>query len=199
MLRYITQRLIESAIVLLIMSFLIYGLIGLMPGDPIDLMITADPKLTPEDAARLKALYGLDRPIAERYFNWLSAAFTGDLGYSRIHARPVLEVLRPALGNTVLLMGLSFALALAIALPAGVIAALKPQSALDNTINMVAFAGISVPPFWLAILLIILFAVTLGWLPAGGMGDGRDFWADLRYLVLPVLALTIATDRKSVV
>ncbi len=192
MLRYITQRLIESAIVLLIMSFLIYGLIGLMPGDPIDLMITADPKLTPEDAARLKALYGLDRPIAERYFNWLSAAFTGDLGYSRIHARPVLEVLRPALGNTVLLMGLSFALALAIALPAGVIAALKPQSALDNTINMVAFAGISVPPFWLAILLIILFAVVLGWLPAGGMGDA-GWWSRASHLVLPVAALTLVT------
>lgn len=192
MLRYITQRLAESLLVLLIMSFVIYGLIGLMPGDPIDLMVSANPNLTSADAERLRALHGLDRPIAERYLNWLAAAFGGDLGYSRIHARPVLEVLWPALGHTVLLMGLSFILALAIALPAGVAAALRPQSALDNAINMVAFAGISVPPFWLAILLIILFAVVLGWLPAGGMGDG-GWWSRASHLVLPVAVLTLVT------
>src|SRR3546814_4341329 len=90
-------------------------------------------------------------------------------------------------------MGASCILALAIALPAGIYAATRPQSPIDHAINLVAFAGISVPPFWLAILLIILFAVTLGWLPAGGMGEGRDAWSDLRYLVLPVVALTIAT------
>ncbi len=190
--RYIAQRLAESAIVLLVMSFVIYGLIGLMPGDPIDLMITADPDLTAEDQARLRALYGLDRPIAERYLNWLSAALSGDLGYSRVHARPVLDVLLPALANSVWLMGLSFALALAIALPAGIAAAIRPQSLADNAINLVAFAGISIPPFWLAILLIILFAVILGWLPAGGMGGG-GFASTAAHLVLPVATLTLVT------
>ena len=192
MTRYIGQRLAESAIVLFLMSFLIYLLIGLMPGDPIDLMISANPELTPADAARLRALHGLDQPIVTRYVNWLSAAVTGDLGYSRLFAKPVLEVLWPRLGNTVLLMGLSFALALIIALPAGVLAALKPRSAFDMTVNMVAFAGISVPPFWLAILMIILFAVLLGWLPAGGMGGG-GFGEALRHLILPTLTLTLAT------
>ncbi len=192
MARFIVQRLGESLIVLLIMSFVIYGLIGLMPGDPIDLMINADPRLTAEDAARLRALSGRDRPIAERYWNWLSAALSGDLGYSRIHARPVLDVLLPALANTVWLMGLGFALALAIALPAGIAAALKPQSATDNAINLLAFAGISIPPFWLAILLIILFAVVLGWLPAGGMGDAT-LAGTATHLILPVLTLTLVT------
>ncbi len=192
MARFIVQRLGESLIVLLIMSFVIYGLIGLMPGDPIDLMINADPRLTAEDAARLRALYGLDRPITERYWNWLSAALSGDLGYSRIHARPVLDVLLPALANTAWLMGLGFALSLAIALPAGIAAALKPQSATDNTINLLAFAGISIPPFWLAILLIILFAVVLGWLPAGGMGDAT-LASTATHLILPVLTLTLVT------
>ena len=192
MTRYIGQRLAESVIVLFLMSFLIYLLIGLMPGDPIDLMISANPELTPADAARLRALHGLDQPIVTRYVNWLSAAVTGDLGYSRLFAKPVLEVLWPRLGNTVLLMGLSFTLALAIALPAGVLAALKPRSAFDMTVNMVAFAGISVPPFWLAILVIILFAVLLGWLPAGGMG-GEGFGETLRHLILPTLTLTLAT------
>jgi len=194
MTRYIVQRLVESLVVLLIMSFVIYALIGLMPGDPIDLMISGNPKLTPEDAARLRELYGLDRPIGERYLEWLSAALTGDFGYSRLHARPVLEVLLPRLGNTVLLMGASFLLALALALPAGLIAAVRPRGAVDSAINLFAFAGISVPPFWLAILLIILFAVTLGWLPAGGMPPAGATPAEqAAYLVLPLATLTMAT------
>ena len=190
--RYIVQRLAESCLVLLAMSFVIYGLIGLMPGDPIDLMINADPRLTPADAVRLRALYGLDQPIAERYFNWLSAALAGDFGYSRVHARPVMAVLLPALVNSIWLMGLSFALAMAVALPAGIAAALRPRSLADNAINLVAFAGISIPPFWLAILLIILFAVVLGWLPAGGMGEA-GLGSKAAHLALPVATLTLVT------
>ena len=191
---YIAQRLAESALVLLVMSFVIYALIGLMPGDPIDIMVSADPNLTAEDAARLRALYGLDRPIWERYLTWLTAAVQGDFGYSRLHAKPVLEILWPRLGTTVVLMGLSFALAFALALPAGLIAALKPRTATDAAVNLVAFAGISVPPFWLAILLIIVFAVLLGWLPAGGMApSGSGLGTEIAYLALPVATLTIAT------
>jgi len=191
-LRFAAIRLTESLIVLLLVSFAVYALIGLMPGDPIDLMVSADPDLTPADAERLRALYGLDRPILERYLNWLGAALSGDIGYSRIHARPVMAVLLPALANTVWLMGLSFALALAIALPAGILAALRPRSAVDNAINLLAFAGISIPPFWLAILLIILFAVILGWLPAGGMGGG-GLGSAIAHLALPVATLTLVT------
>ena len=193
MLSYFLRRLTESFLVLAIMSAVIFALIGLMPGDPIDVMIFSDPEMTPEDAARLRALYGLDRPITDRYLTWLGSALQGDFGYSRLYNQPTLDILLPRLGNTIVLMGLSLLLALLIALPAGIYAATRPQSLTDHAINLLAFAGISIPPFWLAILLIILFSVTLGWLPAGGMGDGRDFWADLRFLVLPVLALTIAT------
>ena len=194
MTRYIVQRLVESALVLLVMSFLIFGVIGLMPGDPIDLMISADPDLTAEDADRLRALYGLDRPIVARYLSWLAAAAGGDFGYSRLFSQPVMEILLPRLGNTVVLMGLAFALALLVAIPAGILAALRPQSALDNGINLVAFAGISVPPFWLAILMIILFAVLLGWLPAGGMAPrGAGLGDQLLYLLLPVVTLTLAS------
>ena len=79
--------------VIFVMSFVCYMLLGLMPGDPVDLLISADPKLTSEDAARLKALYGLDQPLLNRYLNWLAAAVQGDFGYSRLYAKPVLEVL----------------------------------------------------------------------------------------------------------
>ncbi len=195
MTRYLAGRLVQSAVVLGLMSFVIYALMGLMPGDPVDLMISADPKITSDDAVRLRQLYGLDRPIVERYANWLGAALGGDLGYSRLHTKPVLAVLGPALGNTLVLLGASFVLSLAIGLPAGIAAARRPYSKTDYAINLLAFGGISVPPFWLALLLIMVFAVILGILPAGGMGtvDQAGFWDTARFVVLPVASLTIAS------
>jgi len=193
MIRFLAMRLLQAALVLTAMSFIVYALIGLMPGDPIDLMIGADPDITTADAARLRELYGLDRPIIERYGNWLNAALAGDLGHSRLQARPVLEVIGPALGNTLILLGLALTLSLAIALPAGIIAAMRLYSRLDYAINLTAFAGISLPPFWLALLLIILFAVLLGVLPAGGVATTGGFWEHARHLVLPVASLTLAS------
>ncbi len=195
MTRFLATRVAQSVIVLALMSFAIYALIGLMPGDPIDLMISADPKMTPEDAARLRALYGVDKPVVERYANWLMAALGGDLGYSRLYAAPVLDVLLPALGNTLILLGLTLVLSLAIGLPAGVVAALRPYSRTDYAINLFAFAGISVPAFWLGLLLIIVFSVILGVLPAGGTETvgGAGFWDQAKYLVLPVVNLTLAS------
>lgn len=187
-------RLVHSLAVLLVMSFVVYGLMGLMPGDPIDMMIAADPHLTAADAARLKALYGLDKPWTERYLRWLGQVLQGELGYSRLYAKPVAQAMLPALGNTALLMAGALALALLIGLPLGILASLRPRSALDNLANLLAFASVSLPTFWLALMLILLFAVELGWLPAGGMetvGDGslRD---RLAHMVLPVATLAIA-------
>ena len=195
MLRFTIGRLLECLLVLAVMSFVVYALIGLMPGDPIDLMITADPNLTTADIDRLKALYGLDKSIAERYGNWLGAALQGDFGYSRTYTRPVLEILVPRLGNTFLLMGLSLALTLALAIPLGVYAALRPYSRADYMINLFCFAGISIPSFWFALLCIILFAVFFEWLPAGGMETvGRgDLLDRAQYMIMPILVLTISS------
>ncbi len=200
MTRYAAGRLVESLVVIALMSFAVYGLMALMPGDPIDIMVQSDPHLTPDDAARLKALYGLDRPILERYGNWLGAAVTGDFGYSRIHHRPVLEVLAPRLLNTLALMGLTLVLSLALAVPIGVASALRPYSAADYAVNFIALGGISIPVFWLALLLIMLFSVELGWLPAGGMGglDGAAGFGErlaewARHMALPVAVLCAAT------
>jgi peptide/nickel transport system permease protein len=195
MARFAAGRLLESLIVLAAMSFAVYVLIGLMPGDPIDLMISGNPKMTSEDAARLRALYGLDQPIAVRYGNWLTAALQGDFGYSRTYTQPVLDILLPRLGNSLLLMGISLAATLAIAIPLGIFAAVRPYSGVDNAINLFCFAGISVPSFWFALLCIILFAVKLGWLPAGGMATVGDtgFLDRLQYLVMPVTVLTVTS------
>ena len=193
--KYLIQRVTESILVLIAMSFLIYGIMALMPGDPIDVMVQSDPNLTTSDAERLKALYGLDKPLLERYKNWLSSALTGDFGYSRIHNRPTLEILVPRLINTTWLMAASLFLSLILAIPLGIYSALHPYSRSDYFINLLALGGISIPVFWLALMLIILFSVSLGWLPAGGMGSTGDggLTDRIAHMILPVVTLSIAS------
>jgi peptide/nickel transport system permease protein len=196
--RYFVSRAVQTVVTLALMSFVVYLLIGLMPGDPIDMMIAGDPTMTSADAARLRAVYGIDKPLMERYLAWAGQALQGNFGYSRSFNQPVLAVLWPRLLNTLVLAGLAFAIAAAIALPLGIWAAAHPRSRIDYLINLFCFAGISTPPFWLALLLITLFAVALGWLPAGGMADirpGTSWLAALgdrlRYLALPVATLSL--------
>lgn len=184
--RFVFYRLLQALITLIIMSFLIYVLIGLMPGDPVDLMNAGNPHMTPEDAARLKALYGLDRPLPERYVRWALSVLGGDAGYSRLYGLPVLDVLTPRLFNTACLMGMALLLTLLIALPLGMHAALKPQSPADKAINIFCLFGMSLPAFWLALLLISLFAVKLRWLPASASLENP------LSLLLPVATVTLA-------
>jgi peptide/nickel transport system permease protein len=194
MIRFTAIRLIEIAAMLVLMSFVIYGLIGLMPGDPIDLMMAADPHLTSADLARLKALYGVDQPLLTRYWAWAMAAFHGNLGYSRLFAARVTATLLPRLLNSLVLMGSSFVFAFVLSLGLGIAAARRPRSCFDAAVNFAAFAGVSLPTFWLALILILVFAEGLHWLPASGMtGGSGDVGDRLRHLVLPVATLTIAS------
>src|SRR6202795_3870925 len=126
MIRFTAIRLIEIAAMLVLISFVVYALIGLMPGDPIDLMRQADPRMSAADVARLKAVYGLDQPLLARYLGWVQQALAGDLGYSRLFAAPVWSALWPRLGNSLVLMGSSFVLALTLALALGTAAARRP-------------------------------------------------------------------------
>ena len=196
--RYLASRLVEIVVTLALMSFVVYLLIGLMPGDPIDMMIAGDPRMTSEDAARLRAVYGIDKPLLERYLAWAGQALQGNFGYSRSFHQPVLTVLGPRMLNTLQLAGIAFLVSIAIALPLGVWTAAHPRSRADYLVNLFSFAGISTPPFWLALLLITLFAVKLGVLPAGGMADLRPgtSWPDalgqkFRFALLPVVTLVL--------
>jgi peptide/nickel transport system permease protein len=193
--RFIALRALQALLVLVLMSAAIYGLIGLMPGDPIDEMIAADPKLTAQDAARMKALYGLDRPLPERYLTWATHALQGDFGYSRLYAQPVLTVIVPRLGNTLVLLLSALGVALLIAVPLGVLAASRAPGWIDRAINLGCFTGVSMPTFWLGLMLIVLFAVKLRWLPAGGLGEleGGSPGDRLIHLVLPVATLATVT------
>ena len=195
MIRFTALRLLEIAAMLALLSFAIYGLIGLMPGDPIDLMRSADPHVTAADLARLKALYGVGQPLLSRYLAWAGQALAGDLGYSRLFAAPVWQTLLPRLGNSLILMGASFTVALVLSLPLGIFAARRPGSRLDAAINLFCFAGVSVPTFWLALVLILIFAARLNWLPASGIASAGvgGFQDHLRHLILPVATLSLAS------
>lgn len=196
---FITRRILQTLAVIVVLSYVCFYLMSLMPGDPVDMMVASNPKITAEDVARLKSLYGLDQPVYKRYYHWVTSIGQGDLGYSRTYRVPVEELMGPRLWNTFLLSFVSLTLSLILAVPLGVISALKPGSRTDYLMNFFSFAGISIPSFWLAIVLIIIFAVKFPILPAGGTqtigGEPLGFWGDLAdrsiYLVLPVLSLSI--------
>lgn len=180
MVRLVAARLVQIGVVLALLSATIWLVMGLMPGDPVDLALQADPKLTAEDLVRLRALHGLDRPLHERYLAWLGALLRGDFGYSRLFSQPALTLLGPALLSTLELLGLALLLAAGGGVALGVLAAARPRWA--PFVDGLAMVAQSTPAFWLGILLIILFAVTLGWLPAGGAEGAAS-------LVLPVATL----------
>lgn len=192
MLRFLATRTLGASVTMLVKSFVIFALIGLMPGDPLDLLSQGNPDATPEQIALLRQMYGVDQPIWERYVTWLSQALHGDFGYSRIQHRPVLGIVWEALGNTLILTGLAFAISTVIAIGLGSIAATHRRSWIDRAINLLAYLGISVPSFWLGLVLIYSFAVRLGWLPAGGMPQAEEgpagWW---QHLALPLATLVL--------
>ncbi len=198
MLAYIVRRLLQVIPTLLFISLVLYGLLALKPGDPIDELRRGNPGFTQADYERLREFYGLDKPWYVRYWRWLGRAVQGDFGPSRQFGRPAAQyVFENRLPNTLLLSGVALLVALVISIPTGVLSALKQHSALDYTVTVFNFLGVSVPIFWLGIMLIYLFAVrTGGFLPAGSMmtpgitGAWPVFVDRLRHLLLPVAALS---------
>ena len=168
-----------------------------MPGDPLDILISSNPKISSEDIQRLKKIYGLDQPGYVRYFKWLQNMLSGDLGYSRTYKIPVEDIVWSRILNTFYLSFAALLLSIFIAIPLGILSALKNETKVDYALNLLAFVGISIPSFFLAILLIIIFGVWLKWFPAGGtytLGEALSGWAAFKdrayYLTLPVLSLT---------
>jgi peptide/nickel transport system permease protein len=190
MLRIVAWRIPQIAATLLLLSLAAYLAIGAMPGDPIALAMMADPRLGPADIERMRALHGLDQPLLARWWAWLSGVLRGEFGYSRLFARPAAEILWPALRGSLVLLGTALGLAALLGIAAGSLAALRPRW--RGAVDALALLSQALPAFWLGILLIILFAVTLGWLPAGGAPDAPGPLEALRYLILPVATLAIA-------
>ncbi|MEK6628451.1 MAG: ABC transporter permease [Bdellovibrionota bacterium] len=199
MLNFILRRIVQTLLVILILSYVCFGLMNLMPGDPVEMMISSNPKITAADVERLRSFYGLDQPMYKRYLSWAGDIVQGELGYSRTYRIPVTEMMGPALGHTFILSVASLVFSLIIAIPLGILCALKPNSKVDYVVNLFSFAGISVPSFWLGIVLIIIFAVNFQILPAGGYQTTgmayETYWAEFldkgKYLILPILSLSI--------
>ena len=166
--RRLLSRALQTVSVMLVMSLVIFALMGAMPGDPIDLMIAGNPHLTPADALRLKAVYGVGQPWPLRWLDWLGQVMQGNLGYSRLFARPVAHMLIPAAQHTLTLAAWALVLALGAGIPLGLVAGDRPGTVCDRLITLFSYLALSVPTFWLGLMLIALFAVTLHWLPATG-------------------------------
>mgnify|MGYP000569065734 FL=1 len=188
MLGYVVRRLLVLVPVLLIVATVGFFLIYLTPGDPAAVML--GPDATQEDLAHLRRLMGLDRPLLVQLARWYSRTLRGDLGYSIFLQRPVFQAIVERLEPTLLLTAFSLAIATAIGIPAGVLAAVRRNSWIDQASMGVALFGVSMPNFWLGLNLILIFSVWLGLLPVAGYVPVQQSLAGaLRSLVLPAVTL----------
>ncbi|MDQ7860034.1 MAG: ABC transporter permease [Armatimonadota bacterium] len=170
MARYIARRLLGMIPLLLGVSVVIFALIRLIPGDPVVIMIGAE-NASVEEVARLRRVLGLDQGLHVQYLRFLGRILRGDLGRSLASDEPVALLIRERLPATIELTLAATTIALAIAIPAGVLAAVRRYSAVDTASTVGALLGVSMPNFWLGVMLIFLFALRLGWLPASGRGE----------------------------
>lgn len=211
MTRYIARRLLQAIPVLFIISIIVFGLIQVAPNNPLS-AFQNNPNITPEDLLRLEEEYGLNDPVHIKYFKWLSQMLQGNWGDSFVTHRPVLTEIGERLPNTLYLSAVAFLLALIIAIPIGIISAIRQYSIFDHVVTTIAFMGQSVPIFWFGLLLIILFSVNLQnplagsemfphppplpLFPGGGMTTLGEYPPDpiidrIWHLVLPVTMLAI--------
>ncbi len=196
MLQYGLRRLVIGIGMLAALSMLVFVLLRLTPGDPIDAYIDPSTPLSPAAMADLRERLGLDKPLPLQYVGWLLQVLQGNLGYSiKRLDQPVLTLVLSRIGPTVLLMGSALIMAVIAGIAAGVVGAVRRNSVTDVSLSVLALAGISSPAFLSALLGLYIFAVRLGWLPSGGMlTPGEDFSVGdlLRHLVLPSSLLAIA-------
>ena len=186
---YVLRRLAQGAVLLLVVSVVIFTIVHSAPGGP---ALLVHPDMDPTRLKAMEKLLGLDDPIPVQYVRWAGHAVRGNFGTSYQHSLPTLELLWERIPNTLLLSGVALVVAVLLALPLGTISAVRRYSALDYAATIAAFIGVSIPVFWLAILLIILFSVNLGWLPSSGMrtvGVPASAGDLLRHLVMPSLVL----------
>ncbi|MFG1270714.1 ABC transporter permease [Xanthobacter versatilis] len=191
MLSLLIKRLLQTIPILIGVSLLIFGLVRFVPGNPIDYLVPVE--ATPDLVARLKATYGLDRPLYVQYALWLGNALSGDFGVSIVSGEPVLPELLDALGNTALIALPAALIAFVVGTVLGTIGAFRQGRAADRVGSMVAISGVSLPNYWVAVVLVMIFSVILRWLPA--QGKSFDGWPattqDLACLMMPIAALAL--------
>ena len=186
---YLLRRLLSLLVSLLIAAGVIFAIIDMVPGDPARFMLGTGAK--PETVAALTHQLGLDRPWPERFLAWLGGVLRGDFGTSFTYRAPVGQLIADRMAVSLPLALMALALAVALALPAGMIAAARRGRATDTGVMAATQLGIALPNFWFAMLLVLLFAVQLRWLPAGGFPGWADPLAAMKSLILPAVALAL--------
>jgi len=191
---YILRRILGALPLLVGISVILFAIVHLAPGGPLD-VYADNPSVSKEALDQIAKAYGLDQPVPVQYVMWLKSMVVGDWGYSIRTGRPVFTEIVLRLGPTFQLGGLALLVSMLFAIPFGIIGATRRGSKLDVALTMAAFAGISTPVFWLALLLQLLFSVELGWLPSAGYKSiGGGSVADrLSHLAMPVAVLALAT------
>ncbi|SEA35905.1 ABC transporter permease [Rubrimonas cliftonensis] len=188
MTRFILRRLLIAIPTVILISVFVFLLQKLLPGDPV--LALAGEERDPETLAFLREKYRLNDPLPMQYLYWAQAALQGDLGISLRTRQPVLELIGEKLPVTLQLAVMSLTVAVAIGAPMGVLAAVKKGTFWDWIANAVALSGLSIPNFWLGIMLILLVSVNLGWLPASGYRPlSEDFWQSIRTMLMPAFVL----------
>lgn len=194
--RAIAGRVIALLPILFGLSVLSFTLLAMVPGDPVTAMLGLE--ASPEAIATLRAKFALDEPLPVRFLAWFGNLLQSDLGRSIQTGRPVLEMVVTALGPTLLLAGAALLVSLAIALPAGIVAATRRNRPADFAVSLVALCGLSLPSFWLGILLILTLSIAWPIFPASGYASLlTDPWTALRHLVLPAATLGVALAGAS--
>ena len=190
MFTYLLKRLLYTVPIALAVTALCFSLVYLAPGDPLSAVLPSD--ASQEIIDIVKAQYGLDQPVFVQYWLWLKHALMGDLGQSISSGRPVADEIGKAIGNSLLLAGLASALAFTVGTVLGIFAGYRHGTATDRGLSALAIAGVSIPHYWLCIVLVAIFSARLNWLPAMGAGpEGSAGWSleQVPYVVLPVLTL----------
>ena len=188
MLTFLGQRLLQLVPTLLFLSVIIFSLQQLLPGDPA--LVMAGEERDPEVIEQIRRQYRLDQPLPVQYVYWVKGVLSGDLGESMRIKQPVLSLIREKLPVTIQLASMAIVIALVIGIGAGVVSAVKKDSVWDYAANAFALWGISTPNFWLGIMLIFLFSVKLGWLPASGYVPPLEDWrASLASTIMPAFVL----------
>ena len=192
MLRFLARRCLHAVPLLLVVSALVFVLIHAAPGGPLAVYLS-NPNVRPQDIERLRRALGLDRPLWQQYWSWLAAFVQGDWGYSFSDGRPVAGRILERVPATLELVGVSLACAVALTIPVGVWSAVRRGRWFDRLTTLLSMAGISLPGFWFGLLLQIVFAIGLGWLPSSGRATpGAEGVADhLQHLVMPVAVLAV--------
>lgn len=195
MYRYVGRRIIHALPLLFGISLLAFLLVQAVPGGPAA-AYRGLANVTGADLARIEAELGLDRPIIIQYFSWLGDFVRGEWGISFTARQPVLDLVMDRLPATLVLMGAALAVSLLFAIPLGLLAAIRHNTWTDHLLTLTSFVGLSIPVFWLGLMLIVLFTVQLGWLPGGGIGPpgvDPDLATRLRYMILPTITLSVVS------